>query len=171
MAARRTAGTACGGDCRKPSLWPARGQRQKTECRRTHGAAWANIVGQVQRTWEHFGEDLMPQVVERIVEHMRKVDSQKRVLERSEKHVHVPVLLTLEGEIMEAVDEVVQTISQEPGRNRMEDKIVDKIVDATLTMQQEPGHCTEEQIADMLAPQSQKLVVGVLIHQMQENIF
>ena len=37
----------------------------------------------------------------------------------------MPVLPILEVDIMEEIDGVVQTISQEPVRNRMKDQIVD----------------------------------------------
>ena len=74
---------------------------------------------QVQRAMGHFVHDLIPQVVESIVEQARQVMCQERVVKRSKKHhdlgtIQVPVVPTVEEkEIME----VVQIISQEPVRN------------------------------------------------------
>ena len=83
------------------------------------------LLEQVQRTVEHFVKDLMHYVLERIVGQMRQVISQERVSKRSERHVPLPVLPTLDKELMGETAKVEQTISLAPVQNYTVKQIVD----------------------------------------------
>ena len=123
------------------------------------------IVEQVQRTMGHFVKVLTPQVVERIFEQMRQLILHKRVPQRVKKHDRTHVLPILEKEVMEEIDEVVQTISQEPVRNPTEEPIVD-----VLRL-----HCQEENVKalqfiplELVQNFTKKQIVGVPVRQFQE---